>query len=61
MSTIYLDNAATTKVRKEVADSISLVIQNEYGNPSSNTVRWSRGFRMTPFRGRKAGRGPRGT
>ena len=35
MSTIYLDNAATTKVRKEVADSISLVIQNEYGNPSS--------------------------
>ena len=35
MSTIYFDNAATTKVRKEVADSISLVIQNEYGNPSS--------------------------
>tara|TARA_X000001036_G_scaffold141513_1_gene134370 strand:- start:1736 stop:2881 length:1146 start_codon:yes stop_codon:yes gene_type:complete len=35
MSTIYLDNAATTKVRKEVADSISLVIQNQYGNPSS--------------------------
>jgi len=35
MSTIYLDNAATTKIRKEVADSLSLVIQNEYGNPSS--------------------------
>ena len=35
MSTIYLDNAATTKVRKEVAQSMSKVINDEYGNPSS--------------------------
>ena len=35
MSTIYLDNAATTKVREEVVDTISSVIKNEYGNPSS--------------------------
>ena len=35
MSTIYLDNAATTKVRDQVVDSMSIVIKNEYGNPSS--------------------------
>ena len=35
MSKVYLDNAATTKVRDEVADSITEVIKNEYGNPSS--------------------------
>ena len=35
MSTIYLDNAATTKVRDEVVDAMSTVIKNEYGNPSS--------------------------
>ena len=35
MSKVYLDNAATTKVRDEVADSITKVIKNEYGNPSS--------------------------
>ncbi|MAP99595.1 MAG: cysteine desulfurase [Flavobacteriaceae bacterium] len=35
MSKVYLDNAATTKVRDEVADSIAEVIKNEYGNPSS--------------------------
>ena len=35
MSEVYLDNAATTKVRDEVADSITKVIKNEYGNPSS--------------------------
>ena len=32
MSKVYLDNAATTKVRDEVADSITKVIKNEYGN-----------------------------
>ena len=35
MSTIYLDNAATTKVREEVVSVISSIIKNEYGNPSS--------------------------
>ena len=35
MSKIYLDNAATTRVRDEVVDSITKVIKNEYGNPSS--------------------------
>ena len=35
MSTIYLDNAATTKVRDQVVDAMSTVIKNEYGNPSS--------------------------
>ena len=35
MSKIYLDNAATTRVRDEVVDSITKVIKSEYGNPSS--------------------------
>ena len=35
MSTIYLDNAATTKVRDEVVQAMSSVIKNQYGNPSS--------------------------
>ena len=35
MSTIYLDNAATTKVRDEIVDAMSTIIKNEYGNPSS--------------------------
>ena len=35
MSTIYLDNAATTRVRDEVIKSMASVIKNEYGNPSS--------------------------
>ena len=35
MSTIYLDNAATTKVRDEIVDIMSSIIKNEYGNPSS--------------------------
>ena len=35
MSTIYLDNAATTKVREEIVSTISSIIKNEYGNPSS--------------------------
>ena len=35
MSTIYLDNAATTKVRDEVVDTMTTIIKNEYGNPSS--------------------------
>ena len=36
MSTIYLDNAATTKVREEVVSVISSIIKKEYGNPSRN-------------------------
>jgi len=32
---IYLDNAATTKVRPEVIDTMVEVLQENYGNPSS--------------------------
>ena len=32
---VYLDNAATTKVRPEVFDTMRLVLCEEYGNPSS--------------------------
>lgn len=32
---VYLDNSATTKVRKEVIDKMVDVMENEYGNPSS--------------------------
>lgn len=32
---IYLDNSATTKMFREVADLVSQVFQEDYGNPSS--------------------------
>ena len=32
---MYLDNAATTPLRKEVADAMAEVLENTYGNPSS--------------------------
>ena len=32
---IYLDNAATTQVREEVADKMAAVLKSNYGNPSS--------------------------
>src|SRR4051812_10454231 len=32
---IYLDNAATTQVRPEVADAIVACLREDYGNPSS--------------------------
>jgi Cysteine sulfinate desulfinase/cysteine desulfurase and related enzymes len=32
---VYLDNAATTKMSKEVYDEINLYLTEEYGNPSS--------------------------
>ena len=35
MSKVYLDNAATTKVRDEVINAIAEVIKKDYGNPSS--------------------------
>ena len=31
----YFDNAATTRVRDEVAEKIVDVLKNNYGNPSS--------------------------
>lgn len=35
MKPIYLDNAATTNVREEVADKMALTLKSTYGNPSS--------------------------
>jgi cysteine desulfurase len=35
MTPIYLDNAATTQVREEVADKMALILKSIYGNPSS--------------------------
>ncbi len=35
MEQVYLDNAATTPLRKEVADAMANVLRNEFGNPSS--------------------------
>jgi cysteine desulfurase len=36
MEKIYLDNAATTALRPEVATEMLAILQNEYGNPSSS-------------------------
>ena len=33
---VYFDNAATTPLRKEVIKTISRVMEECYGNPSSN-------------------------
>ena len=35
MTPIYLDSAATTCVRKEVADTMADILKSTYGNPSS--------------------------
>lgn len=35
MTPIYLDNAATTQVREEVADKMALILKSTYGNASS--------------------------
>ena len=35
MSTIYLDISYTTKLRDNFVDTMSTIIKNEYGNPSS--------------------------
>ena len=35
MKKIYLDNAATTPIRKEVINEMLTVLENDYGNPSS--------------------------
>lgn len=32
---VYMDNAATTKMKKEVLDAMIPCLENEYGNPSS--------------------------
>jgi cysteine desulfurase len=36
MRNIYLDNAATTPLRQEVIDEMLVILQHEYGNPSSS-------------------------
>ena len=35
MREVYLDNAATTKVRPEIAEAIAKAMVENYGNPSS--------------------------
>lgn len=41
MNAIYLDNAATTPVRREVRDAMRPFLDNRFGNPSS-VHRWGR-------------------
>lgn len=36
MTTVYFDNAATTRMRSEVIDHMSEVMKSEFGNPSSS-------------------------
>ncbi len=36
MRKVYLDNAATTQIRQEVAQEMTKVMMEDYGNPSSN-------------------------
>ena len=36
MRKVYLDNAATTQIRSEVAQEMTKVMLEDYGNPSSN-------------------------
>lgn len=35
MREVYLDNAATTKVRPEIAEAMAKAMVENYGNPSS--------------------------
>ena len=35
MSKVYFDNAATTPISEDVADIVSQVMKNNFGNPSS--------------------------
>ena len=35
MKKVYLDNAATTPIRREVIDEMVTIMQSEFGNPSS--------------------------
>ena len=32
---IYLDNSATTRVKKEIVDGVIKILTENYGNPSS--------------------------
>ena len=36
MNSVYFDNAATTQIREDVIDSITVVMRNNFGNPSSS-------------------------
>ncbi|GAA4952334.1 cysteine desulfurase family protein [Algibacter agarivorans] len=36
MNSVYFDNAATTQIREDVIDSITDVMRNNFGNPSSS-------------------------
>jgi cysteine desulfurase len=38
MTPVYFDNAATTKIRKEVIDAMTEVMSINYGNASSTHI-----------------------
>ena len=38
MREVYLDNAATTKVRPEIAEAMAKAMVENYGNPSSIVI-----------------------
>ena len=55
MQRVYLDNAATTRVRQEVVDAMIPVFSEYYGNPSSlHTFAQEAGKLMTEARGKVA-------
>lgn len=43
---VYLDNSATTKVRKEVIDKMVKVMDEEYGNPSSTHLKGYKAWKL---------------
>ena len=50
---IYLDNAATTKVRKEVVDEMIKYLSENYGNPSSGIYEIGRASKAVVEKARK--------
>ena len=55
-SSIYLDNAATTRAAPEVVDEMVRVLSSEYGNPSSPHILGARAARLLEDARRKVAR-----